>query len=395
MNENLICHLNNNKVIFNIKDQKYYKYDSRYENAGVDYKYRLKKLHEIGQNFDWTIEEKYKPLLEKTYLAHSMRRHYRLDLYQTPILPEVAVRRALLVSNNPKDIILVGDDDLVSVPLALLGHNVTVLDADEYLLELINTLNKEFNININVLKCNMLDKIDVKHMNRYDILFSDPVSTYEGFDLFIGRGLDMLKKEGTAYIAVNHRLSRIFEKFCNDSNINILRNYKRFCNSYNHHFCIIDDVADMYEVNKGDDFKNRYDFGIPCNVDIFKSQSNLRYSLKMELFRINQTNLLDEIKAAINKIESVDDFKFEINRCDGKDNIYFIVIDNEDKMFMNIAVYKDVSVSISMEIGVNYNISLYKKIIRQNITHNEIIEEQFISGLENVSGRVEMNMNCL
>ena len=67
---------------------------------------------------------------ELTLEVHAGRKRFHTGLGQCPTLPETSLRRALLVGDaddvGALDVLLIGDDDLLSVPLAALGHRVTV-----------------------------------------------------------------------------------------------------------------------------------------------------------------------------------------------------------------------------------------------------------------------------
>ena len=64
------------------------------------------KLKDIGEAYEWRVPEKLRQILDITYSVHSMRRHYRMDLYQTPILSETSVRRAMLIKEENQKVSL-------------------------------------------------------------------------------------------------------------------------------------------------------------------------------------------------------------------------------------------------------------------------------------------------
>lgn len=395
MKSNIICHIDKQKYLFDISKNKYYVYKASKDMQAEVNITSLEKLKEIGKNLDWSIDDRYQDILDKTYEAHSMRKHYRFDLYQTPILPETAVRRALLIKEKNRKIIMIGDDDLVCVPLALLGHNITVLDADEYLLELISKINEKMNLNIKTINMNLLGKIHMEDEEKFDALFSDPISTYEGFEIFIGKGLQMLKSNGIAYVAVVDRLESILMEFCNDYDINIVNHYKRFCNSYNHKFEIIDDVSNMFILESTINTKYKYLLEQECNTDFFKSQHDMKYCVKTEYFDICKESIEYEINEVIELIKINGNFNFNISKLINNNNIYYLIYDHEDKIKIDITVYEFSRVSITLEYGVNCNIGSLKKKIAKTISHKSMRVNQFVCALSNISSRSEMDINYL
>lgn len=393
MEEVIVCHMGNQKYLFNLQNNKYYKYRELPKSNSKINQVAFKKLKEIGAQFDWSIDSRYSDILDKTYQAHSMREHYRFDLYQTPTLPETSLRRALLVEGENKDIILVGDDDLVCVPLALLGHNVTVLDADEYLFEIINKVNTEMNLDIKILRRDLLGKIEEE--KKFDVLYTDPISTYEGFEVFIGKGLQLLKKNGIAYITVVERFQPVLDDFCKNYNIHILRRYKRFCNSYNHKFQIIDDVANMVKVKKNEGIQYKYLLNQECETDFFSSQNNMNYCINMEFFGLNEIDINQEIEEAIEDIEKQGRYVFNLSTFNNDKNKYYFIYDSEDRIMLNIAIYDSKRVDIKAEVKMECNIAALKKLIKNKITHKLVTENQFMVGLPCIAGRVEMDINCV
>ena len=111
---------------------------------------------------------------------------------------------------------LIGDDDLVSIPLALMGHDVLVLDVDEYLIDLINQANKFFSINITAKNVNLLNEIGPELKGKYDVIYADPVSTNEGYSVFVKRGYELLKDNGFAFITVTDSETAIFSFVISD-----------------------------------------------------------------------------------------------------------------------------------------------------------------------------------
>ncbi len=127
------------------------------------------------------------------------------------ISAEDALRRAIFMYERgdveDKSIFILGDDDLVSIALGLLGvaKKITVLEIDKRLTDFINDVSKEYNLNIKTITHDVLDSFPRREMNQYDTFLTDPVETLNGFILFIYRCLQALKKRNSSgYFGLTH-----------------------------------------------------------------------------------------------------------------------------------------------------------------------------------------------
>ncbi len=96
-----------------------------------------------------------------------------------------------------KKILLLGDDDLVSITLALLGSEhtqIVVMDIDEEILNTISTIAKDLNLrDITTVKYDTRDTIDRSYANKFDVVMTDPPYTRAGVSLFLNRAVEFLK----------------------------------------------------------------------------------------------------------------------------------------------------------------------------------------------------------
>lgn len=388
----IICHYGKEEYIYDFEKNKFYQCSSSIKCEEEENSLIVSKLKGISSQFEWRLDDKYNEILEKTYIAHSMRKHYRFDLYQTPVLPESSLRRALQVSNDKQKVVLVGDDDLVSVPLALLGHDVTVIDADYYLIELIKKLNSKMNVNIKTICCDLSKGLDAAKFEKYDVLFSDPVSTREGYEVFVGNGMQILKENGCAYITVTERFSPVLEKFLDDYNFKIIKRYRAFCNSYNHKFELIDDVADMVQVCKTE--RTHFGDADRKQSDFFDSQKQMRFSLNVEYHVIDKNKIDKQIQEVIEKISKADNFTLQYNKYILNDCFYYLVYDEDTKIRILINVYEDY-VEFCFNFKETVNISEIKRAIDNIISYKTIREEQYVCGLSLIKGHMDLNVNYI
>jgi len=99
---------------------------------------------------------------------------------------------------------LVGDDDLLSVALALtrLPSRITVLDIDKRLGEFIGSVNKEYGFGIEYIEYNVADPLPTELLGKFDVFSSEPLETLSGLRAFLMRGVACLRENGVGYFGL-------------------------------------------------------------------------------------------------------------------------------------------------------------------------------------------------
>ena len=106
---------------------------------------------------------------------------------------EIVARKGLTKRTS---IALIGDDDLVSVVLALNFKDIlkiTVLEIDEKIIEAINKISKDYNLNIETIKYDARNEIPNFLLQRFDVVLTDPPYTTNGIEIFLDRSISLLK----------------------------------------------------------------------------------------------------------------------------------------------------------------------------------------------------------
>ncbi|MED0670051.1 bis-aminopropyl spermidine synthase family protein [Aneurinibacillus aneurinilyticus] len=144
-----------------------------------------------------------------TELLH-MRPQVNVQIDQSKCTPETSLRRALLCLREHaligKQILCVGDDDLVSVSLGFLLKRlfpntrnqramISVIDIDERFLQYIRDIARKEQLPITCHNIDLRQPLPKKLCGQYDCFFTDPPYTLQGMSLFISRGISALKKE--------------------------------------------------------------------------------------------------------------------------------------------------------------------------------------------------------
>ncbi len=105
------------------------------------------------------------------------------------------------------DILVVGDDDLISLGMALTGlpRKIVVLEIDDRLIDFINQNAREYGFSVEVRKFDVRNDIDLDLRGKFDVFITDPVETIEGITLFLSRAVSGLKGKGSAgYFGLTH-----------------------------------------------------------------------------------------------------------------------------------------------------------------------------------------------
>lgn len=129
---------------------------------------------------------------------------------QSKCTPETSLHRAILCLRAyalvGKQILCVGDDDLVSVSIGFLLKRlfpekdnkktmITVVDNDERFLQYIADVKVREGLLINYLNVDLRQPLPNYFHEQYDCFFTDPPYTLQGMELFTSRGITALKKE--------------------------------------------------------------------------------------------------------------------------------------------------------------------------------------------------------
>ncbi len=191
---------------------------------------------------------------ELTVKAHAWRKRFHAGFGQCPTLPETTLRRALLVgeasSVGTLDILCIGDDDLVCVPLAALGHRVTVFDIDHYLLGLIERIQKEEGLTITAKEHDLRDPIRAEEQACFDVFLTDPMANEECFRLFVSRAIPLLRSNGRGFVAVHGAAQALFESVCSGMHVPITAWHRRHNRYYSHFLKLHQYESDWAEIRK-------------------------------------------------------------------------------------------------------------------------------------------------
>ncbi|WP_232697084.1 bis-aminopropyl spermidine synthase family protein [Brevibacillus daliensis] len=156
----------------------------------------------------WRIE--LKDILSTMEGLFTLRPQVNVQIDQSKCTAETSLRRAILCLRDysliGKKILCVGDDDLVSVSLALLlmrlfpterklPVTIDVIDIDERFLRYIKEIAVQKKLPIRVHQVDLRYALPEQLHAQYDCFFTDPPYTLQGMSLFLSRGVTALQKQ--------------------------------------------------------------------------------------------------------------------------------------------------------------------------------------------------------
>ncbi|MBI2414562.1 bis-aminopropyl spermidine synthase family protein [candidate division WWE3 bacterium] len=143
------------------------------------------------------------------------------ELDQFYATPETVAKRASLLNYFTdicgKRILFLGDDDLTSFATATIGKQkeVVVADVDLKILANVTTISSSANLNISTLEYDAREILPKNLKGRFDIVFTDPPYSPNGFKLFLSRAIESLdlNNQGARIYICYGNSDRAKEKF--------------------------------------------------------------------------------------------------------------------------------------------------------------------------------------
>jgi predicted methyltransferase len=156
---------------------------------------------------EWDMEKEFKDELEALGRIFDGRPQVDVTVDQSKCTVETSIKRAVLClqyhSLIGKEILCVGDDDLVSVSLGFLirklftdikmsNTRIHIVDIDKRFLEYIESVSKRENLPIECHYADLKQPLSEELCGRFNCFFTDPPYTLEGMSLFLSRGVSSL-----------------------------------------------------------------------------------------------------------------------------------------------------------------------------------------------------------
>jgi hypothetical protein len=126
------------------------------------------------------------------------------DLDQFYATSETVAKRGALLNYfgdiAGKRILLLGDDDLTSAAIATYktAKEIMVLDIDSNILSDVTKISSVNGLNISTVEYDVRNALPKDLANRFDVVFTDPPYTKDGFSLFLSRAVEALSNKNSS-----------------------------------------------------------------------------------------------------------------------------------------------------------------------------------------------------
>lgn len=199
-----------------------------------------KILRNLDSGFQWMLQEnnQVRGLYEFALFLHSIRKEISVDYCQGPCLPETSTRRALNLHKRHKggEVLLLGDDDLVSPLLAKLGTSVTVIDVHKNLLDFLGYINHTYRLNIETINHDITSPLPPHLCDRFAAAFGDPVGNAKWYTIFLSTAAKALEKNGLVYIVGYPRREELIQGILKRLGLIEQEVWLKFCHYYDEDF---------------------------------------------------------------------------------------------------------------------------------------------------------------
>lgn len=180
-----------------------------YIEKGLGYRGLDKGLYNRLMNDEWNFDSDFKEEKQKLEKLFDERPLVDVTVDQSKCTVETSIKRAILClkyhSLIGKEILCVGDDDLVSISLGFLlkklypdirmsNTKICIFDIDKRFLYYIDEISKTENLPIQCINMDLRAPVDKNYEGKFDCFFTDPPYTLQGMSLFLSRGVSSLKK---------------------------------------------------------------------------------------------------------------------------------------------------------------------------------------------------------
>lgn len=177
------------------------------------------RLADLGRGYAWHLggHRDGAELAALLRRAHARRKVSFFHFGQTACLPESGATRCVEMTRRMGEaqrVLLVGDDDLLCLPLARLGHRVSVVDIDPLLVGFLRRAAADEGLDIDARVQDVLAPWPADLVGAFDACITDPMS-YEGcLAAFLSRAAVAVREGGAIFSCVHPLARELFSRVC-------------------------------------------------------------------------------------------------------------------------------------------------------------------------------------
>lgn len=195
------------------------------------------RLAELGRGQRWRLDDEGAEVASFLRRMHARRKSSYLDFWQGPCVPECGAARVARVLDALAPgarIFLVGDDDLLTLPLARAGLSVTTIDIDATLIALLNRLAREQGLDVDARVLDLCEPLPEELTAACDAALTDPQSSPAPMRAFTSRALAALKEGTPLFLSVHDQFRRGFSALARELPVRPTGAHLRFGAYYTH-----------------------------------------------------------------------------------------------------------------------------------------------------------------
>lgn len=290
---------------------------------------RLAALDEYF-NYAWrddvTRDDRLRRAYELLLDAHSARKLMRFDLGQMPLVPFSVLKRVQLIDGQGpgQRILLIGDDDLAGLPLALLGHDVTVVDLDDGLLTFIGDIAARLGFAVELVCQDVSAPFPERLGGRFDAFYADPVTDLQSLRACLHRGLACLRPDGRGYLSVDSDIAGWARRELEAAGIGEAQLLKRFNHYYSPDSFQLEELTEDLHAFAREGGAAPLPLAEPIRVDAVDPASRLE--VKLDLFRCRHLPAPQAIQALLRDFHGRKGLKFVVQEAaDGQSAVVLAV----------------------------------------------------------------------
>ena len=124
------------------------------------------------------------------------------------VTPEVTLARVAYMDVNAdlrgREIIILGDDDLLSVAVGLTGlaKRIAVVEIDKRITDFIEKVANDYGFDVELLNMDLRKPLPEDFLKSFDVFETDPVENLPGLRMFLGRGIASVRDGGAGYFGL-------------------------------------------------------------------------------------------------------------------------------------------------------------------------------------------------
>lgn len=270
----------------------------------------IKLVETLDNGFRWMngwLANRGKEIFEHFETISASRQWVDHRYCQTPMLPEATFRKALFILETfaPERVLLIGDDDLLSIAMLIVNNNVKidVLEIDSQLCRFIHThLPNDAIKRVKLINKSIFESIDELATNCYDIVAAETISHYASMLTFVSKAVDAVKIGGRVIIppVTSVRHSSMTKRIVNELGLEVEFHSIGFGNYMNEYYELAPFRTDLLTARRTS-FSTKLPFQLKerCQDQMYRELEQITYDYDVEVIVGHTNDALEKLSTQI------------------------------------------------------------------------------------------------